>query len=136
MGFNVPNCEPQPNDDPNADINQLESCQMETFCARLLEERQRLGLKQADLAGQAGVARTTYLHYESGDRAATVPFLLGLIEAGIDVPYLLTGKRQLLDMTPAESALLLKFRAAPPELQAALATVVAAVGGKGKQADH
>lgn len=101
---------------------------METFCERLLEERQRLGLRQADLAEKAGVARTTYVHYESGDRAATVPFLLGLIAAGVDVLYLLTGQRQLLDLTPAESELLLRFRAATPDLQAALATVVSAVG--------
>lgn len=100
---------------------------METFCARLLEERQRLGMKQADLAGKAGVARTTYLHYESGDRAATVPFLLGLIDAGIDVPYLLTGRRDTGSLSPAEEALIGHYRLLPLHQQAAFVQFVQAM---------
>ncbi len=100
---------------------------METFCARLLEERNRLGLRQADLAEKAGVARTTYLNYETGERTATVPFLLGLLAAGVDVVYLLTGRREVGDVSTKESVLLHSFRAASPALQEALMQVVTAV---------
>ena len=100
------------------------SSQSATFCARLLEERNRLGFRQADLAEKAGVARTTYLNYETGERTATVPFLLGLMDAGVDVVYLLTGSRDVSQTSPEEGALLGHYRLLPSHQRAALVQLV------------
>jgi len=60
---------------------------------RLREERERLGLNQDQFAALADTGRMTVYRYEQGSNLPTLTFL-GLIgPAGVDVGYLLTGRR-------------------------------------------
>lgn len=58
---------------------------------RLKEARQKLGLKQAELALAGGVTRTAQVRYESGETAPSTDYLHGIQSTGIDIPYVLFG---------------------------------------------
>lgn len=60
---------------------------------RLRQERKRLGLTTSQLAKKAGVCRMTATNYETGRRSPDALYLLSVFEAGIDVGYVVTGKR-------------------------------------------
>lgn len=61
--------------------------------ARLREERERLGVSQALFSGNAGVSRMSQVNYESGKRTPDAEYLRTVAEAGVDVLYVVTGKR-------------------------------------------
>lgn len=61
---------------------------------RLIEERRRLGLSQADFAGRAGVSLSSQKRYELGEREPDTGYLEGARGMGVDVTYLLTGKKR------------------------------------------
>lgn len=63
----------------------------EDFAIRLIEERARLGLSQADFARQLDVSAETVRRYETGQREAGVEFLAKAAGLGLDVQYVLTG---------------------------------------------
>ena len=77
---------------------------MSDFSDRLREERKRLSLTQADMAAAGGVKPNAQVHYESGDRAPTSDYLHRLLGAGIDVPFLFTGRRSLTGAVPAPAS--------------------------------
>jgi len=58
------------------------------FGQRLKEERQRLGLKQTELAQKIGVSEKTISNYETGH--FNTP-LMEMVHLGIDIGYLITG---------------------------------------------
>ena len=60
---------------------------------RLREERERLGLNQADFAAIGGSTRKTQYNYEAGERAPDGGFLAAIAAVGVDVLYILTGNR-------------------------------------------
>lgn len=60
---------------------------------RLREERKRLGLSQADFGALGGVKANAQGKYEADERSPDSGYLEGLAAAGIDVLYVLTGKR-------------------------------------------
>jgi transcriptional regulator with XRE-family HTH domain len=60
---------------------------------RLREERERIGMSQHLLAAKAGISRMSQVNYESGKRSPDAIYLLAVFEAGIDVGFVLTGKR-------------------------------------------
>lgn len=60
---------------------------------RLREERERLGLNQAELGTSGGVQKLAQLKYEKGDRAPDADYLEAVAAKGVDVLYVLTGKR-------------------------------------------
>jgi len=64
------------------------------ICARLREERVRLGLYQQDLADAGGVSRKTQSAYESGATAPDVAYLSLVAARGVDVLYVFTGQRE------------------------------------------
>lgn len=66
---------------------------MGTYGARLREERERLGLSQAEFAALGGVARRAQIRYESDERVPDLGYLSGLARAGVDVPYVVGGER-------------------------------------------
>jgi transcriptional regulator with XRE-family HTH domain len=68
-----------------------------TLGNRLREERKRLGLLQPAFADLGGVKRVTQHFYEQDERVPDANYLLRLHEHGIDVVYVLLGKRQRLD---------------------------------------
>ncbi|MEJ8675345.1 helix-turn-helix transcriptional regulator [Chromobacterium amazonense] len=64
-----------------------------TIGDRLREERNRLGMIQADAAKACGLGYTTYLGYEKGERFPGADALQKLHEFGFDVLYVVTGVR-------------------------------------------
>ncbi|MFK3649302.1 helix-turn-helix domain-containing protein [Lysobacter enzymogenes] len=63
------------------------------ICARIREERIRLGMSQQEAAEVGGVTRKTQAAYESGASAPTVSYLLLVAARGIDVQYVMSGSR-------------------------------------------
>lgn len=66
---------------------------MTTLEARLLEERLRIGMSQSQFSDIAGVHQRTQINYEKGTRNPDAAYLLNIAEAGVDVGYVLGGKR-------------------------------------------
>ncbi len=70
---------------------------------RLEEERQeRLGLTQQQLIEDANIQLRTYAYYVAGLRELNGGMLQSFMEKGIDVVYVLSGKRQPTQLTPQE----------------------------------
>lgn len=76
---------------------------MNTFFDRLREERERLGLSQADFGAIGGVKKLAQINYEKGDRHPDSAYLSAIAAAGSDVLYILTGQRG--QMAPQAAAL-------------------------------
>ena len=64
-----------------------------SFGARLREERKRLGLKQAEFAALVGTDVPKQSLYENDHRALRAGYLARLEPAGVDLLYVLTGRR-------------------------------------------
>lgn len=60
---------------------------------RLKEERERLGISQADFANACGVGRTAQFNYEIGKRNPSGKYLHAAGELGVDTGYVLFGER-------------------------------------------
>lgn len=69
------------------------SSYLRTFSVRLIEERKRLSLSQADFGLQAGVGRTTQVKYESGEGEPGAYYFYRLEAMNVDVRYLISGVR-------------------------------------------
>lgn len=67
-----------------------------TLGRRLREERKRLGLLQPAFAEIGGVKRVTQHLYEQNERVPDANYLLRIHEHGVDILYVLLGKRLLL----------------------------------------
>lgn len=63
--------------------------------ARLKEERVRLKLNQDEFGDACGVRRRAISTYESGERTPDAWMLEKASAIGVDVTYVITGKRQL-----------------------------------------
>jgi transcriptional regulator with XRE-family HTH domain len=64
-----------------------------SFGTRLAEERRRLGLKQGEFAKLVGTNVPKQSLYENNKRELRASYLSRLPEAGVDVVYVLTGRR-------------------------------------------
>jgi transcriptional regulator with XRE-family HTH domain len=60
---------------------------------RLREEREKLGLTQAEIAEVAGVTRNSQYSYENDKRKPDADYLQAIAAAGCDVQYILTGQK-------------------------------------------
>jgi len=60
---------------------------------RLQEERKRLGLSQSELGELTGISRAAQAAYQAGRNTADVIYGLQASEAGVDMDYVLTGRR-------------------------------------------
>lgn len=83
---------------PKCAMTPAESCDSQNEAAvgigmRLREERQRLALRQGDLAAALGVAKTTQVNYEAGRRLPDAGYLAAARRQGLDVIYVLSGTR-------------------------------------------
>lgn len=102
----------------------------EALGERLKEERVRLGLNQAEMAALGGVAKTSQFNYEKGERSPDAAYLVAVEAAGVDVLYVLTGKRTpapTSSLSDAELALLQRYRSMPSENRATLERVAEAM---------
>ena len=92
-----------------------------TFGARLVEERKRLGHKQAQFAALVGSDAPKQSLYENDRRELRAAYLARIAAAGVDVLYVLTRKRREGDwMGENGSAMLAAWLALPDELRAAV----------------
>jgi transcriptional regulator with XRE-family HTH domain len=64
-----------------------------SFGTRLAEERKRLGLKQAEFAVRVGTDVPKQSLYENDRRELRADYLARLVDADVDVIYVLTGHR-------------------------------------------
>lgn len=60
---------------------------------RLREERERFGWNQEELGQRGGVNRNTQGKYEKGERNPDSAYLTAVADSGVDVLYVLTGRR-------------------------------------------
>ena len=102
-----------------------------SFGRRLAEERKRLGLKQAEFAKRAGTDVPKQSLYENDRRELRADYLARLVEAGVDVVYVLTGRRgEGGRLGPEATDLLTSYLALPPDMQQALAALARALREK------
>jgi transcriptional regulator with XRE-family HTH domain len=96
-----------------------------SFGARLKEERRRLGLKQAEFAERVGTDMPKQSLYERNQRELRASYLARLEPVGVDVRYVVTGRRSeggLLD--EEETALLTTYLGLPEELRQSVERLV------------
>jgi transcriptional regulator with XRE-family HTH domain len=92
-----------------------------SFGTRLAEERKRLGLKQAGFAKLVGTGVLKQSLYENDKRELRAPYLARIAGAGVDVVYVLTGRRSAdVQLGREASDLLAAYVALPTEMQRAL----------------
>lgn len=66
---------------------------MSSLGIRLRQERERLGLTQTEIGDMAGVTKNTQRLYETDQRSPKADYLAALDLEGVDVSYILTGRR-------------------------------------------
>lgn len=97
---------------------------------RLREERQRLGLTQPEMGALASVGKQAQLRYEAGERSPDAQYLEAVAARGVDVLYVLTGRRDAGALSPEEQTLIGYYReAAPAVRRAALGALLGAAAG-------
>lgn len=99
---------------------------MESIGSRLKDERQRLELSQVELASVGGVGKQAQLRYEKGERMPDADYLTLVAGAGIDVLYVLTGRRDTSELSADEANLVERYREAPEAIRAAALAALAA----------
>ncbi|WP_411705170.1 helix-turn-helix domain-containing protein [Edaphovirga cremea] len=102
---------------------------MRFFSERLKQERVKLGLAASKMAAIGGVSINTQFRYENGERTPRIQYLMAVAVRGVDVFYLLTGRRVLLcadSLDSHEADVLMAYRTMPEEDQAALHRIATA----------
>ncbi len=67
---------------------------MDGISVRLREERESLGLSQTAFGALGSASKPSQVRYERGDRNPDATYLAAISEAGVDVLYVLTGRRE------------------------------------------
>ena len=98
-----------------------------SFGTRLAEERRRLGLKQAEFAALVGTNVPKQSLYENDKRELRADYLARLAAGGVDVVYILTGRRNEGWLAQGPSELLTSYRALPTDMQQALEALARAL---------
>lgn len=91
---------------------------MDTFASRLKEERKAQGLTQQQFASLGGVEVNAQAMYESGARVPRSPYLVELWQHGVDVLYLISGRRTAVELdrlSANEREVITSFRAMAPK---------------------
>lgn len=102
---------------------------------RLREERQRLGMNQAELGLTGGVQKQAQLKYEKGERSPDAIYLAAIAHAGVDVLYVLTGSRSFsppAPVAPEHRALIADYDACSVADQAVIRRTAAAMAHRGE----
>jgi len=99
---------------------------------RLREERERSGFSQEALGRMGNVSRRTQAAYESEENYPALPYLVALDEAGIDIFYVLTGKRgENENISPDEQTVIDCMKGFSAAQRKALITIVQSMIGSG-----
>ncbi len=78
--------------------------------ARLKEERERLGFSQPAFAAIGGASKGSQISWEKGTATPNAEFLHEVARIGVDVLYVVTGRRDSADMAPEEQMVLAGYR--------------------------
>ena len=99
------------------DTQQKLSCKernhrMLTIGSRLTEERKRLSLTMTAFGQIGGVTGTSQKNYEEGIRYPSAEYLEKLYDAGVDIMYVITGRRDTRNetLTSLEDELIVAYR--------------------------
>lgn len=104
--------------------------------SRLREERKRLGWTVNALAEKSGAALNSIRNYEAGSHSAKLELLLIFQDLGIDIGYVLTGRRSGAVTGEQEHQLLGRFvRLSPAEKDIVIALVGSMAGDEIVAAD-
>lgn len=98
--------------------------------ARLKEERERLGFSQPAFAAIGGASKGSQLAWEKGTATPNAEFLLEVARVGVDVLYVVTGRRNLAESLPEEEMVLTGYRKLDARGRAG---VLALIGGMQSQ---
>lgn len=102
----------------------------EVFGERLRAERKRLGLSQTEMAEVAQVKKQAQMRYEGGLSSPQAEYLNRVAAVGVNVAFVLTGQMAAETLQSAEAALIASFRAASPEIQRAVMSVLGHTGSE------
>lgn len=91
---------------------------------RLAEERNRCGHTQVMVAERFDMTARTQIKYELGETGPDAYYLYRIAEMGLDVPYVLSGRRSVIEASNSEGELIAAYRRVDPGIQSALAEVV------------
>jgi len=80
---------------------------MSDFSERLRTARGAMDLTQDAMAARVAIPKRSYCAYEAGETVPSAKLLTALAQIGIDVGFLLTGKRSGADGLAHDAALLL-----------------------------
>lgn len=103
---------------------------LDTVGGRLAFERGRLNLSLEIFGQRCGVSRLTQLKYENGQHYPDTRYLIGAIDLGVDVMYVLTGIRNAQQMNPDVQNLVDVYMMAPESFKTAVFGVLAAIYSK------
>jgi transcriptional regulator with XRE-family HTH domain len=100
---------------------------LEALGERLRQERVRLEMNQVEFGGLAGASRNSQGQYETGKTPPTTEYLLKLQEHGVDIGFVLTGKRESGALGYLEQHLLGLFRSIEPYQREAMLNFLGAM---------
>lgn len=92
---------------------QADSSKTEPYASRLREERARVEPHQGHFSEKIGVPQKRQSFLENGERELRAEYLDRLAAAGLDIQFIITGKRSPGGMSDAESELLTHFNRLP-----------------------
>ncbi|MEH3098851.1 helix-turn-helix domain-containing protein [Sphingomonas adhaesiva] len=75
------------------------------FAVRLAEERKRLSPHQGEFAGKIGISQARQSLYERGERELKADYLELVAAQGLDIQYVITGRRAESSLDATTSAL-------------------------------
>lgn len=91
---------------------------------RLAYERNRIGMTVADFGLQCGVTKQTQIKYEADQNYPDTRYLAAAMDKGVDVMYVLTGRRDVEAMPDVHQNLIEAFEAASKPLRDAVFAVL------------
>ncbi len=101
------------------------------YGARLRAARVESGLNQTEFAKLGGVSLGSQTNYELQKSEPPIGYLIALGEAGIDVQFIVTGKRSAAQLSERESALITNCRTLSDDFVEALLALARAGTGTG-----
>ncbi len=99
------------------------------FADRLRQERRSRGLNQTEFASIGGVGLQTQSRYELGETEPNAAYLAAICAAGVDVRFILTGRRCPDSLDDEASELVTIFQTMPPDMRAGLLTFARSMDG-------